>query len=178
LTTSKNALLLSFNLVPFSGIAFLWFMGVLRDRLGEREDQFLATVILGSGLLFLATLFVFAGMTGTIILLYATDPNRLIVSGFYDFGRTFAREILNTYALKMAGVFMFSTSTLFLRTRMTPRWMAYLGYILGAIALLRTHHLDRLSWIVLLFPLWVLLISIYILIDNYRRRSGAGSIEG
>jgi hypothetical protein len=41
------------NLVPFAGIAFLWFIGVLRDRLGAREDRFFATVFLGSGLLVL-----------------------------------------------------------------------------------------------------------------------------
>ena len=48
---------LALNLVPFAGVAFLWFIGVLRDRLGEREDRFFATVFLGSGLLFLAMLF-------------------------------------------------------------------------------------------------------------------------
>ena len=42
------------NLIPFAGIAFLWFIGVLRDRIGDREDRFFATVFLGSGLLFVA----------------------------------------------------------------------------------------------------------------------------
>ncbi len=45
---------LAMNLVPFAGIAFLWFVGVLRDKLGPREDQFFATVFLGSGLLLLS----------------------------------------------------------------------------------------------------------------------------
>src|SRR5262249_1045672 len=31
---------LAMGLVPFAGIALLWFIGVLRDRLGEREDRF------------------------------------------------------------------------------------------------------------------------------------------
>ena len=44
-------------LVPFAGIAFLWFIGVVRDRIGEREDKFFATVFFGSGLLFVAMLF-------------------------------------------------------------------------------------------------------------------------
>ena len=43
------------NLIPFAGIAFLWFIGVLRDRLGEQEDRFFATVFFGSGLLFLGS---------------------------------------------------------------------------------------------------------------------------
>ena len=48
---------LALNLLPFAGIAFLWFIGVVRDRLGQHEDRFFATVFLGSGLLFLAMLF-------------------------------------------------------------------------------------------------------------------------
>ena len=34
----------SLNLLPFAGIAFLWFIAVVRDRLGELEDRFFATV--------------------------------------------------------------------------------------------------------------------------------------
>src|SRR5262245_48505474 len=45
------------SLIPLAGIAFLWLIGVVRDRLGQREDRLLATVFLGSGLLFLAMLF-------------------------------------------------------------------------------------------------------------------------
>ena len=48
----RDAVRLALDLVPFAGIAFLWFMGVLRDRPGELEDRFFATVFLGSGLLF------------------------------------------------------------------------------------------------------------------------------
>jgi hypothetical protein len=56
LKTSSNTVALGLNVVPFAGIAFLWFIGVLRDRLGEFEDRFFSTVFLGSGLLFLAML--------------------------------------------------------------------------------------------------------------------------
>src|SRR6188768_365130 len=59
---------LALNLVPFSGIAFLWFIGVIRDRIGEHEDRFFATVFLGSGLLFLAMLFGSAAVAGGMII--------------------------------------------------------------------------------------------------------------
>ncbi len=170
LAASGNTVLLALNLVPFSGIAFLWFMGVVRDRLGKDEDQFFATVFLGSGLLFLAMLFASAAVTGSVILLHATQSNRLLASGFYDFGYTVAHEIMNTYVVKMSGVFMISTCTLFIRTRVIPRWMALLGYALALLMLLRIGHIDRIGWVSLIFPLWVLLISVYILIDNYRRK--------
>jgi hypothetical protein len=63
----RNAVRLALGLVPFSGIAFLWFIGVLRDRLGALEDRFFATVFLGSGLRFIAILFTAAAVTDTLI---------------------------------------------------------------------------------------------------------------
>ena len=55
LHANSNTVALAINLIPFAGIAFLWFIGVLRDRLGQLEDRFFA--IFGSGLLFLGMLF-------------------------------------------------------------------------------------------------------------------------
>lgn len=156
---------LALNLLPFAGIAFLWFMGVVRDRLGQREDRFFATVFLGSGLLFLAMLFASAAVAGGILRVYGTTPQLLIESGIYTFGRTVTYEIMNVYAMKMAGVFMISTSTLSLRTGIVPRWMAFLG--LG-LALFLLFSLGLFYWAPLVFPLWVLLISMHILLANMR----------
>ena len=47
----RAAVAVGLNLIPFAGIAFLWFIGVIRDRIGAHEDRFFATVFLGSGLL-------------------------------------------------------------------------------------------------------------------------------
>jgi len=52
--------------VPFAGIAFLSFIGILRDRLGQLEDRFFTTVFLGSGLLFAAMRFASGAVTGGI----------------------------------------------------------------------------------------------------------------
>ena len=54
-------------LAPFSGIAFLWFIAVVRNLIGDREDRFFATVFLGSGLLFVAMLFIAAGVGGALL---------------------------------------------------------------------------------------------------------------
>ncbi len=166
----RQSLILGLNLIPFAGIAFLWFMGVVRDRLGSNEDQFFATVFLGSGLLFIAMLFTGAAVTGSLLTLYANEPNPQIAASYYAIGRTFAREIMINYAIRVAGVFMISTATLFLRTRIVPRWMSFLGYGLALTMLFRVGHIDRLGWVVLFLPLWILLISVYVLIDNYRRK--------
>lgn len=53
--------------MPFAGIAFLWFIGVIRDRLGDHEDRFFASVFLGSGLIFLATVFVAMAIAGALL---------------------------------------------------------------------------------------------------------------
>ena len=165
LSRYSGTVTLALNLVPFAGIFFLWFIGVVRDRLGESEDRFFATVFLGSGLLFLAMLFSSAAVTGGIISIYGSSPNNLISSGVYTFGRTLTYELMTVYTMKMAGVFMISTCTLSLRTGIFPRWMAYLGMLL-ALVLLLTITLIPIA--PLLFPLWVLLISIYILLANLR----------
>jgi hypothetical protein len=155
---------LALNLLPFAGVAFLWFIGVVRDRLGEHEDRLFATVFLGSGLLYLAMLFSSSAVAGGMISVFGDiDPKFLVESGVYSFGRAVTYEIMNVYALRMAGVFMISTSTLGMRTRIFPRWMSYLGFLL-AISLLLTSGFFR--WLALVFPLWVLLISVYILLVN------------
>jgi hypothetical protein len=161
LRTRAHIVELALYLVPFAGIAFLWFMGVLRDRMGEREDRFFATVFVGSGLLFLAMLFFSAAVAGGIMIAYAAAPERLLGSGTFTLARAITYEIMNIYAIKMAGVFMIATSTLALRTGFFARWIALLGYVLALLLLLSTRNI---AGVLLAFPLWVLLVSLYILI--------------
>jgi hypothetical protein len=165
LKTNSNTVALALNLVPFAGIAFLWFIGVLRDRLGEQEDRFFATVFFGSGLLFLAMLFFSAAVVGGLIIAYTADPGRLLGSPTFTSSRAIAYEIMNIYAIKMAGVFMIATSTLALRTGFIARWLTFLGYAVALLLLLSSRYIEG---VLLVFPLWVFLISLYILIDNLR----------
>jgi hypothetical protein len=173
LSADKQKVQMALNLVPFASIAFLWFVGVVRDRFGDQEDQFFSTVFLGSGLLFIAMLFVSSSVAGSVFLLSGGRASELITSGYYDLGLIIARETMTNYGIRMAGVFMISTSSLFIRTRVIPRWLAWLGVGLAAIMILRIGYINRLGWVFLSFPLWVLLVSIYILIDNYRKQKGS-----
>ena len=171
LATDSKTVALALNLVPFAGVAFLWFIGVLRDRLGQQEDRFFATVFFGSALLFLAMLFAAAAITGAIILVATTaDPNEMINSTTFRYARATGYIFMNVYAIKMAGVFMISTSTLVIYTKIVPRWIAILGYVLAGILLIGSYYIN-LSFFVL--PLWVLLVSIYILFDNLGRQQKA-----
>jgi len=155
----------SLNLLPFAGIAFLWFIAVVRDRLGALEDRFFASVFLGSGLLFIATVFNAAIVAGAIIWILGRRTD-LTQSGAYALGRAEIVQAIEIYAMRMAGVFMIATSTISLQTRLFPRWMALLGYALALVLLL---SLGTIQWIPLVFPLWVLLISVHILGQNLRR---------
>jgi hypothetical protein len=165
LSHSAKSIRLALNLLPFAGISFLWFMGVLRDRMGAKEDRFLATVFLGSGLLFLATTFASSAVTGALMMAYEALPGEMMNSGVYTFARTTAYELVNVYALRMAGVFMISTCTLAIRVGVFPRWMALLGYALALFLLL---SIGRFGWAPLVFPLWTLAISVYVLFANFR----------
>jgi hypothetical protein len=103
LVADRRLVELALTLLPFAGIAFLWFMGVVRDRLGEYEDRFFATVFLGSGLLFLAMLFASAAMAGGIIIAYGTTPTRLVNSETYAFARAITFVVMSDTPLAGAG---------------------------------------------------------------------------
>jgi hypothetical protein len=148
-------------LVPFAGIAFLWFIGVLRNRLGEREDQFFATMFFGSGLLFVASLFASAALAGTLMQTMADGRAQLLNTDAYYLARYVVGAALNVFAIKMAGVFIVSTSTIIMRTGILPRWVALSGYACAAGLLL---IITNWPWIALLFPMWMLVVGVCILI--------------
>ena len=153
------------NLMPFAGIAFLWFVGVVRDRIGGREDRFFATVFLGSGLLYIAMIFASSALAGGLLRVLSSGGESLIRSDTYAVGRAEIYQIMNIYAIKMAGVFMISTSTIAWGTRFVPRWTALLGYVLAIFLLLSVGVID---WTPMVFPLWVFLLSVCILIERFR----------
>ena len=165
LAANAGRVSLALGLMPFAGIAFLWFIGVVRDRLGHLEDQFFSTVFFGSGLLFLAMTFASAALAGGLVASYSVAPDKLIDSGVYSFGRAVMYQISNVYAIRMGGVFMISLATIWVRTQTMPRWLVFLTYALALVLLL---SIGLNLWITLIFPGWVLVISVYILVLNLR----------
>jgi hypothetical protein len=167
LKTSSSLVGFALNLLPFAGIAFLWFVGALRDRLGQLEDRFFATVFLGSSLLFLAMLFVLAAVVGAIILTFAADSRDGMNAATFHFARTLTYNIVNIYMIKMAAVFMMSTSTVIIYTDIAPRWVAYLGFILALLLLFGSAYV---SWVFVAFPFWVFLIGACLLIEKFHHK--------
>jgi hypothetical protein len=152
-------------LVPFAGIAFLWFTGVMRDLLGDREDKFFATVFLGSGIILVVMMFVWAAAYGAIFGTYQATVGVLTNFDIFVYATTFTNQIMGNYLLRMAGVYMLSTGSLWTRTKAVPRWMSIITFIVALSFLL---FAGALRWARFIFPAWVLLVSVYILILNYR----------
>jgi len=163
-----NAGMASFalNLIPFAGIAFLWFIGVIRDLLGEMEDRLFATVFLGSGLLFLVLTFIAGALAGGM-LSAILQSNTITETGLYTFNRAVLYQIINIYSIRMAGVFMISMGTIWLRTGLMHRSWAYLTFVLALVLLL---SIQFSFWVILIFPVWVFVVSVLILIRNLRRQ--------
>ena len=154
------------GLIPFAGIAFLWFLGVIRDRLGEFEDRFFSTVFFGSGLLFIAMAFISGATATSLLSLYAMEPEVLTQTPTYIFYRVFVFQLINVYGLRMAGVFMLSLGTIWVRTKIMPRTIVFLTY---GLALVQLFGIDLTLWFSLVFPSWVFVISVAILILNFRQ---------
>jgi hypothetical protein len=162
---SRRLIAMSLHLIPFAGIAFLWFIGVVRDQLGDIEDRLFSTVFLGSGLLFLAMLFSgAAASSGVLELMSRPNPDPAV----WAFGRDSTQTLVSVYAMRMAAVFTISVSTVGIRAGAMPRWVSYLGYAAAVILLVAA---GEHKWTQLVFPLWVLLVSVVILLTRPPERA-------
>jgi hypothetical protein len=160
LHSEKNGISTATKLMPFAGITFLWFIGVVRDNLGRYEDRFFSSVLVGSGLLFLAMMFVSTAVAAALVATNAgvTDPAAHVE--VMAFGRMIVVSTAKTYAIRMAAVFMMSLATIWHKTGLMPRWLVALSYLV-ALGLLIAG--DVSMWLTLAFPVWVLIVSALIL---------------
>ena len=163
--SSRTMMIIAVNLIPFAGIAFLWFIGVIRDRMGEREDKFFATVFLGSALLFSAMLFTAAAMAIGILATFDTAPTTAAEIEVWDLGRQTTLALLNVFSFRMAAVFIISTCAIALRTAFIYRWLAFLGLAIALVLLVAS---SSIPFINLIFPLWIFLVSMDVLFNSMR----------
>ena len=162
------------NLIPFAGIAFLWFIGVIRDRVGEREDRFFATVFLGSGLLFVAMLFVAAAVAGGLFVV-ASQSSGPPGADTLALGRDATAILVNVYSMRMAAVFTLTTVTIARRTEIVSRWITVAGIVVALVLLV---GIGISTWVELLFPAWILALSVDIFAaDRAAGRSVASDRE-
>jgi hypothetical protein len=147
-------------LVPFAGIAFLWFIAVVRNLIGDREDRFFATVFLGSGLLFVAMLFIAAGVGGALLTAVKVRHDPVPSADTVVTIRALSFGFLFIYAIRMAAVFILVVSTIGMRLGVLPRWLVVAGYVAALVLIFNVSYLETL---VLVFPAWVAAVSVVIL---------------
>jgi hypothetical protein len=167
--SSRSSVAFAMNLIPFAGISFLWFIGVIRNRLGDREDKFFATVFLGSGLLLVGILFTAAAVMSSALFVYSESPN--FSRDTLRIALVLVNTLMGTFGARMAAVFTLSVTTIGVRTQLVPRWLSVIG-VVCAVALVLTPPAPKLTQLV--FPLWVLILSLHIMVGSTRSPAGAG----
>ncbi|WP_432585334.1 hypothetical protein ABVG11_03815 [Streptomyces sp. HD1123-B1] len=156
--SSRDSLNVALQLVPFAGIFFLWFMGAVRDYVGAAEDKFFATLFFGSGVLYLAVIFVLAAAVGGLLALAGSASSAQL--RMWEYGRHLTLVLLSSYSTRIAAVFVLSATTLCHRLGMFPRWLTWSGY---AVAVVLLFVVSTDAWFALVFPLWVLVVSTRVL---------------
>jgi hypothetical protein len=154
------------NLIPFAGIAFLWFIGVIRAQVGVTEDRFVGTVFLGSGLLFVAMLFTAASSLKAILSLQ--DAGVVMPVELRAWGWALAATLLGAFGARMAAVFIATVATIGRRSGTLPRWLTFSGYAITILLLLTPPFPTLVQF---LFPGWVFALSVYMLTGRHRKAS-------
>lgn len=163
LDSQGNSILAATKLMPFAGVTFLWFIGVVRDNLGRYEDRFFASVLIGSGLLFLAMMFVSTAVAAGLLASSSGVTDPAAHAELASFGTAMVASTCKTYAVRMAAVFMMSLAAIWLKTGLMPRWLVGVTYLV-AVGLLIAG--DVSMWLTLAFPAWVLVVSVLILLRS------------
>jgi hypothetical protein len=161
-------LLIALNLVSVASLAFLWFVAVIHRRIGDRDDRFFSTVFLGSAILYLATY-----LTGAVALAAPAVAGTLFEhTAISQGGATVAvgtgAGMILVIGPRLQAVFMFTTSTLIVRTGAMPRRLGFFGYAEGMVLIAFPLILQPLG---LAFPIWVLIVSVTLAVTRSGRPS-------
>jgi hypothetical protein len=158
----RRLILVGLYLMPFAGIAFLWFVVALRlwiSGSGRRENVLLSNVQLVSGILYIALFFGAAAATastaaGVEFSSGGIDP--IVARQLPQYGNT----LLFVFAMRMAAMFVFTTSNIGRYAAVLPRWFVLAGFAVGLFLLLSATFSVAL---VLVFPVWVLVLCGFLL---------------
>ena len=155
------------QVIVVATIGFLWFVGVVRSRLGEHEPKLFGTVFLGGSVLMAGVLFAGTAALAAPAVLVAIggktpDP------GAASMTRALAVTLLSVFAPRIATLVMFSTAALGRKTGALPRWLVLVTYVVG-IAEFVNFTISRPT--VYVFPAWIAVVSIVMLIRLRPTRS-------
>jgi hypothetical protein len=164
--SNQARVIAALNLLVIGSIAFIWFVAVIRRRIGVRENRFFGTVFLGSALLLTASWLVAGVLFATPAVAARTfdvPPGADLVAVVQAAGLTMASVV----ATRLEAVFIISTTTVGRLGEVFPRWLVVGGYIIGLTLLLMPVPNFLVTYV---FPVWVAITSAMLLI----RRDAAG----
>jgi hypothetical protein len=148
-------------LASIGSIAFLWFVAVIRRRLGDLEDKFFATVFLGSGIVYVAVwLTGAAALAAPAVAMTQLDAGT-VSAGSATLAGGLGTSLILVVAPRLQAVFIFTTSTVIMRSRVLPSPLAIVGYITGLLLFVAPLVLQPMG---LLFPIWVFIVSVVLLL--------------
>lgn len=152
------------NVVPFAGIAFLWHLNTTRLLIRSRTptpSPIPDGLQLLAGILFVALLFAGTAAAGSIALIKdlteAPLPSPEVARGLLGAGY----GMVFIYAVRGAGMYALTTTTLLRAAGILPTWLAVVGYVLAAFFLVST---STNPIVMLLLPAWAILVGLVILI--------------
>ena len=161
-TESRRFLLVGLYVAPFAGIAFVWFIVALRmweEGTVYRRSVLQSNLQLISGIVYVALFFVSAAASSVLaasIEFADGEADPALARQFPVYGST----VLFVFAFRMVAMFVFTTSAILLRAGILPRWFAWSGYAVATFLLLSATF-ER--WFVLVFPVWLLVLSALLL---------------
>jgi hypothetical protein len=165
--SSRRVLVVGLYLVPFAGMAFVWFVVALRMWIeasrASRRSVLQSNLQLVSGIIYIATLFAGGAayaVIGASVELGGSDVDPAAAREFPVYG-----QLLFVFALRIGAMFVITTCSIGSRARILPRWFALSGYAVGVLLLVSPSFQRGL---VLVFPVWLLALSL-ILILRARR---------
>lgn len=175
-SSSHTAIVIAgFYILPFAGIAFMWFIIALRIWIRRASDglrdEFYSTGQLVSGVVYLTLLLVAAASISVLALDVKTDDAGLspeVARQFTEMGWTLAV----VFAMRMAAVFVVTTAMLGRRHGFLPKWFTIASYLIGAILLVGP-ALSQL--LMLVMPVWMLVLGVLLLV---RSRTAPESLVG
>jgi len=161
-SANATAAVVWLQVLVLSTIAFLWFVGVVRGRVGDREPKLFGTVFLGSSLLLAGLLFSGATLLAAPAVLVvvgdtAPDPRSTSLM------RAAAAIVLSVFLPRVATLVMFSTASLGRATGGLPRWLVVITFVVGGFELV---NVTVSTPTVFLVPVWIALVSIVLLVRH------------
>jgi hypothetical protein len=170
---NRLSMIAGLSVTTVAAITFLWFIAVIRRRVGDKEDQFFATVFLGSGILVTGILVTGATATASVAIGVELLDGAVPSAGTFTVIIGFGQGLLLLVLPRVEAVFIIVTSTVGFRTGAFPRWLALFGYIVGAGMFVVPLLLEP---ILLAFPIWVGVMSSVLLVRRKRVRSAESPV--